>query len=254
MGEGFEMTARGPGPSSMVGLSWLVKVGPASLGAWGVAMGWGQAAVYSHSRRLRAEGLIDTCRRVRGEGTLVYASRAGVERSGVRAAVIGLTPAKVTWPHWEACGWSSAWFTARGRELIGGRELLLQPGWRGELRWKERGESRGRNHRPDLAARLADGSVLPVEVELSEKSSPRLAAVLQQHRAWVRTGQSAGVIYVCANEAIVERVVAEGEETGLSVERGTLRVEVLAKIQRQAVEARPGLVGTAWHLIGTVID
>jgi hypothetical protein len=237
----------------MEGLRWLVKVGPAPQGAWGIAMGWGQAAVYSHARRLRAEGLIETCRRMPGEGTLVYASRAGRDLSRVRAAIVGPTPAKVTWPHWEACAWTSAWFTARDRELIGGRQLMLQRAWSGELSWKERGESRGRNHRPDLAARLSNGAVLPVEVELSEKSPARLAAVLKLHRKWLGSGQSAGVIYVCGDDGIAGQVKADGEQAGWSIARGTLRVETLETIQREAIEAQPGLAVTDWHLIGTAV-
>jgi hypothetical protein len=245
------MSGMGPGPSTMEGLRWLVRVGPASLGAWGIAMGWGQAAVYSHARRLRADGLIETCKRMPGESTLVYASRAGREVSKVKAAIIGPVPAKVTWPHWEACAWVSAWFTARGRELVGGRELMLQRAWSGELSWKEHGESRGRNHRPDLATRLASGAVLPVEVELTEKSPARLAAILKLHRKWLGTDQSAGVIYVCGDDGIAGQVRAVGEPAGLSIARGTLRVETLETIQLQAIEAQPGIATTDWHLLGT---
>lgn len=246
------MTAKGPGPSTVAGLEWLVKVGPAPLGAWGIAMGWGQAAVYSHARRLREAGWLQTCRRVHREGTLVYASRAGVRDSGIDAAVVVREPAKVTWPHCEACAWTAAWLTARGRELVGARELLLDPAWRGELCFKERGELRRRGHRPDVAIRLPDGAMLPMEVELTEKSSPRLEAVLKLHREWVLAGKSAGVIYVCANNDIARRVTADGEQAGLSLKRGTMRVELLETIQRQAIEAVPHLVATGWHLNGTV--
>ena len=74
-GEGFGMGGVRPGPSTVAGLKWLARVGPAPLGAWGIAMGWGQAAVYSHARRLRAERCLAMCSRTRGEGSLVYASR-----------------------------------------------------------------------------------------------------------------------------------------------------------------------------------
>ena len=151
----------------------------------------------------------------------MYASRAGVKQSGVGAAVVLREPAKVTWPHCEACAWTAAWVTVRGRHLVGGRELLVQDEWSGELSWKERGESRGRRHRPDLAIRLSSGGVLPVEVELTEKATPRLEAVLKLHRQWVLAGKSAGVIYVCGSEDIAQRVTTEGEQAGLSLERRT---------------------------------
>jgi hypothetical protein len=249
---GVEMPALGPGRSSVAGLEWLVKVGPASFGAWGVAMGWGERAVYSHAQRLREAGWLETCRRVPGEGTLVYASRAGVRDSGIDAAVVVRAPAKVTWPHCEACAWTAAWLTARGRELIGPRQLLLQSAWRGELHFTERGEARERGHRPDLVIRLPDGAELPIEVELTGKSSARLPAVLTLHREWVLAGKSAGVIYVCGDQEIARRVSTDGQQAGLSVERGTMRVELLETIQQQAIEARPEFTATPWHRIGTV--
>ena len=115
------------------------------------------------------QGWLESCSRLRGEGSLVWASRAGVQHlnrpksAGMPAgrkvpAAIGKAPLPVTWPHWEACAWTAAWLTARGRGMIGPREMQLGTGLCGELRWRERGESRSRGHRPDLAARLADGS------------------------------------------------------------------------------------------------
>ena len=106
-----------PGPSTVAGLKWLAKVGPAPLGAWGIAMGWGQAAVYSHARRLRAESWLAMCSRTRGEGSLVYASRTGVRYADVAAAAVEKRPAPVTWPHCEACAWTAAWLTVRGRGM-----------------------------------------------------------------------------------------------------------------------------------------
>ena len=82
-----------PGPSTVAGLKWLARVGPAPLGAWGIAMGWGQAAVYSHARRLRAESWLAMCSRTRGEGSLVYASRTGVRYADVAAAAVEKRPA-----------------------------------------------------------------------------------------------------------------------------------------------------------------
>lgn len=240
-----------PGPSTVAGLKWLARVGPTPLGAWGIAMGWGQAAVYSHARRLRAESCLAMCSRTRGEGSLVYASRTGVRHAGVNAAAVERRPAPVTWPHCEACAWTAAWLTARGRGMVGPREMLVRTDWRGELRFRERGELRRRGHRPDLAGRLPDGLVLPIEVELSEKSSARLKAVLALHSEWISAGKSGGVIYVCGDEEIAERVLADSAQAGLSVDRGTMRIELMATIQREAVEACSTLASTDWHLTGS---
>ena len=240
------MTGVSPGPSSREGLTWLARVGPASLGSWAAAMGWGRTAVYSHARRLQRDGLVETCTRPRGEGSLVYASRRGVRASGAKAAVMKKRPTSVTWSHWEACAWTAAWLTVRGREMLAPREILVGSEWSGELRFRERGELRRRTHRPDLAACLPSGSRVPIEVELSEKSSARLTAVVGRHAQWVASGKSGAVIYVCGTRAISERVIAEGRSAGLSVERGTLRVEQLATIRRETVDACPQLARTEW--------
>lgn len=208
--------------------------------------------VYSHTKRLREAGWVETCRRVYREGTLAYASRAGVLESGLKAAVVEREPRKVSWEHCEACAWTAAWLTARGRDFVGTRELLLQPRWRGELDFKERGETRRRGHRPDLACLLSDGAVLPIEVELTEKNSARLPAVLKLHAEWVRAGKSAGVIYVSGSDVIARRVTAAGQQAGLSLARETLRVELLDTVQQQAIRARPQLGAGGWHLSGTV--
>ncbi len=227
----------GPGWSSLEGLKWLGMVGPASLDAWGVAMGWGRTATYSHGLRLRRAGLVEWCPRSRGEGALVYASRAGVRACGVSAAVVARAPMVVSWRHCDASAWTAAWLTARGRGMVGPREMLLRREWRGELYWHERGESRRRGHRPDLAGRLPDGRLLPIEVELTGKSAARLNAVLQLHAGWVAAGRSPAVMYVCANEQLAERVRTAGHAAGLSIEQGTLRVELLGKIQQEAIDA-----------------
>lgn len=134
--------------------------------------------------------------------------------------------------------------------MLGPREILNRDQWRGQLRWHERGETRRRGHRPDLAGQLADGQLLPIEVELSEKSAPRLTAILKLHADWIAAGKSPAVIYVCASPEIAERVLADGQQAGLSVERGTIRVEQLTTIQREALAARSKLASTDWHLSG----
>lgn len=236
-----------PGPSTIAGLKWLASVGPSPLGAWGVAMGWGRVATYSHAQRLRAAGWLTGCQRTRGEGSFVYATRAGVRFCGVPAAAVERAPSPVSWPHCDASAWTAAWLTARGRGLVGPREMMLRREFCGELRWRERGETRRRGHRPDLGGRLPDGAVLPIEVELTHKSPARLESVLTLHAEWVAAGTSPGVMYVCAGSELADRVRDCGESRGLSIERGTLRVEQLEAIQSQATQSS-GLASADWHL------
>jgi hypothetical protein len=93
--------------------------------------------------------------------------------------------------------------------------------------------------------------VLPVEVELTDKSPARLSAVLVLHRQWVLSGLSSGVIYVCANQNLAGRVRIAGEDAKLSIERKTLRIELLDTIKRQALDVRGGAAANDWGMLTT---
>lgn len=240
--------AVGPGPASVAGLDWLVGVGPAPLDAWGVAMGWAESTTFSHAFRLMSAGLAASCSRRRGSGSLIYATWAGVEASESFAAPLPGEPAPTTWAHLEACAWTAAWLTARGRHVVGSRALLLDEGWKGQLEWLERDGLRRRAHRPDLVTgQRADGRLLPVEVELSSKSLRRLRAILGLHAAWIAAGKTSAAIYVCGPSELAERVTREAAEFGLTSERKTLRVELLATViaaaraTRLSAEARQAI-------------
>jgi hypothetical protein len=230
----------GPGPSSMLGLNWLASIGAASLEPWATAIGWGPTAAYSHTQRLRRKGWVERAAMTHGTGALFFATKAGVQVSGVRARAMAGPPSAVSWPHVEACAWTAAWLTARGREMIGPREILKRSEWLGDLVWHEHGETRRRGHRPDLAGRLPSGETLPIEVELSEKSASRLAAVLGLYASWIRDQRAPAVIYVCSTRDVADRVGAAGNEVGLSERAGTIRIELLDTIREQALHARTG--------------
>lgn len=231
--------ARGPGEASLAGLGWLASVGPCPLGAWQVAMGWSEPTLFSHASRLITAGLAESCSMRRGHGSLLYATRAGVESTGVDAAPMVREPAPTTWAHWTACGWTAAWLTARGRHVVGSRELQLDESWHGELEWLERDGLRRRGHHPDLAAALTPaGRSLPIEVELTPKSTARLRSVLALHASWVAAGRTDAVIYVCASDKLAARVLRHGDQIGLSPDARTLRVETLHKVREAAIETR----------------
>ena len=223
----------------MAGLRWLAGVGAAPYEAWGVAMGWAPATAFSHGARLVRAGLAASCRTRHGHGSLLYATHEGVEAAGVLAAPFPREPAPTSWAHLEACAWTAAWMTARGRHVIGERELLTDRSWRGELEWLERDGLRRRGHRPDLLAALtADGPVLPVEVELASKSLKRLRAIMALHASWIAARKTTAVIYVCGPSKLADRVKREGAEFGLEVARKTLRVELLDSVRNAARAAR----------------
>jgi hypothetical protein len=204
-------------------------------------MGWAPSTTFSHAARLIDAGLAESCRLRHGEGSLIYATRSGVEDSGAFAPALPRVPAPNTWAHLEACAWTAAWLTARGRHVIGSRSLLLDDGWKGQLEWLERDGLRRRAHRPDLlTGQRADGRLLPVEVELSNKSPKRLRAVLGLHAGWIAGGKTSATIYVCGPSQLAERIRREAAEFGLCGERKTLRVELLATVIAAARATRLG--------------
>lgn len=238
--------ALGTGEASRAGLRWLARVGPAPLDAWCVALGWAQVTGYKHAQRLVAEGSCERQAMRRGQGTLWWATKAGLAEVGLqeKALAMAIAPAPTTWAHYVACAWTAAWLSARGRLVHGTRELLVDKIWRGELQWLERDGVRRRGHRPDLAAGLSDGRPLvPVEVELQTKSARRLGAILALHAGWIAAGKTSAVIYVCGSELTAERVRRAGGEAGLAVKAGTgvrktLRIELLADVRAGAIAAR----------------
>jgi hypothetical protein len=222
----------------MAGLRWLTGVGAAPFEAWGVAMGWAPPTTFSHGARLVSAGLAMSCRTRHGHGSLIYATPSGVEAAGVLAAPLPRQPAPTTWAHLEACAWTAAWLTARGRHVIGERELLLDKSWRGDLEWLERDGLRRRGHHPDLLAGITtEGPLLPVEVELASKSVKRLRSILALHASWIAARKTAAVIYVCGPARLADRVRREGTDFGLDVDRKTLRVELLDTVRAEARSA-----------------
>jgi hypothetical protein len=87
------------------------------------------------------------------------------------------------------------------------------------------------------------GETLPIEAELSEKSAPRLAAVLGLYASWIRDQRTPAVVYVCGTSDVADRVRAAGNEVGLSESAGTIRIELLDTIREQALHARTGSAG-----------
>jgi len=154
------------------------------------------------------------------------------------AAPLPNPPAPTTWAHAEACAWTAAWLTARGRYVVGSRALLLDDKWKGGLEWMERDGLRRRAHRPDLLTGLTAERLMPVEVELASKSIKRLRAILAIHAAWIAAGKTTAVIYICGPAQLAARVRTEAGGVGLEESRKTLRVELLATVRQAALDTR----------------
>jgi hypothetical protein len=207
-------------------------------------MGWSRAVAFDHARRLQEMGWLTRSQTVRGDGALLVVTAAGVRMSGVAVPVTPApAPAPTWWAHLSATAWVAAWLSARGRTMLGPREVLVDPSWRGEVSWRDGRGHHESGHRPDLAGGVAGGELLPIEVELQSKSKPRLRAILSLYARWIAAGKTGAVIYVCGDEFLRGRVVGEGAELGLKEESRTLRVELLEDIRREALQAWEGRNG-----------
>src|ERR1039458_2016402 len=94
------------GPATVAGLRWLASGGAAPLGARAGGLGMGRGR------------LQPTRPRPQGAGSLISATGTGVQVWGINAAALSAAPAPTTWAHYEACAWTAAWLTARGRTMI----------------------------------------------------------------------------------------------------------------------------------------
>ena len=231
------MRAQGPGWRSLEGLAWLSRVGAASAQTWGRAMGWGPSTVRSHALRLEQAGLLGRVARLRSQGgALLFATRFGVETSGVAAVALRRVPAPHTWAHHEACAVMAAYLTIRGRAVIAPRELLLDERWVGELEWVEHGETRRRRHRPDFIATTSDERTMAIEVELTPKSPERLRSVLRMYLTWLSERRIDSVLYLTGSER--ERRLLLREAPRLGLQRGeTFGIQPLDEIIHRLCES-----------------
>jgi hypothetical protein len=220
-----------PGPASMAGLEWLVRVGSAPIDAWRCAMGWDDRVARSHVSRLEREGWLERHPMFRGDGSLLVATRRGVRMTGL--AVSAPAPPEPTWwAHDCACAWTAAWLTVRGaREWSGPREVLANPELKGTVVWSSRVSLRRSGHRPDLAVCTRVG-LAAVEVELQRKDTSRMEGILSMYRGRIDAGKLAGVVYVCGSDARADRVYELANKVGIPAR--ALRIELLSDVREEA--------------------
>jgi hypothetical protein len=220
------------GPASLAGLEWLVRVGVAPMEAWACAMGWGDRVARSHASRLERAGWLERHRMIRGQGSLLAATRRGVRMSGLPVSAPA-APDPASWAHDSGCAWTAAWLGASGaREWRGPREVLTDPDLNRTVVWSTRSSLRRSGHRPDLMLRALPG-LLAVEVELQRKSANRMVGIASMYRAWISEGEIAGVLYVCADARLADHVCTHAAQAGIPHGRG-LWLELLDDIREQA--------------------
>ncbi len=103
------------------------------------------------------------------------------------------------------------------------------------LRWRDRrGELHEAIHRPTFVAEL-DVRKVAIELELTRQAKPRLEAVLEAHTKWIVDRRTSAVMWAGQDTVEMNRIVAAGEDLGLSTQRGLLRVEPLETLKAYAL-------------------
>jgi hypothetical protein len=199
---------------------WVGRMGAVTIEHVQSRFTLGRTAAYRRVAACIEVGLLDRVAPLRGQLSLIRATRRGLRYAGVRSGVAGVPPELVA--HHIACT-SVALLLERefgGERVIGERELRVM----------ERDESRAiasakvgehpdgspKLHRPDLAV-LASSGVMGVEVELAAKAPRRLEAII---RAWRRARWV----------ELVRYYAAPGETLG-GLERAVARVHAGSRVE-----------------------
>jgi hypothetical protein len=197
-------------------------------------MGWGERVARSHARRLEKVGWVGRYRMMRGDGSLLAPTRRGVLVAGLPVTAPA-EPHPAMWAHDCACAWTAAWLSVRGRDWLGPREILIDPEWKRKVKWRTGHGLRRATHRPDLGVEIPAGRVA-LEVELQRKANYRLEGILDMYNDWVTFDELAGVIYVCRDENLAERIAAFAEHVGLP--KRSLRTLLLDHIREEASQVQ----------------
>ncbi len=197
-------------------VAWIGRMGAASIGHVAGWFGVSDAAAYQRLRILGHEGLLDHRLVLHARPALYWATRKGLRWQGIgrfRAFRV------------DAMGFEHAYRTTHAAVelhralpewgLMGEREIRLIEADRSELFASVRlPDVRGRKvfHRPDLALTLPGVGAVAIEVELSEKTPARLAAIC---RGWARARHISHVYYLALpGPARAVRRAVEATKTG----------------------------------------
>lgn len=188
------------------------------------ALGVGRTAAYRRVAACIEAGLLERIGLLRGEPSLLRATRAGLRYAGLGLGVATVSPGSVD--HWLRCATTAL---ELGEEfgsdrILGERELVLAERIEGRpiasARIGELPSGAPRLHRPDLVV-LTQGMPIAVEVELTPKAPRRLEAIV---RSWRRAGCVEEVRYYCepgqarrAVERAIEKTHAQARVRVLQV-------------------------------------
>lgn len=238
-----------PGPSSLVALRWLARVGASPREPLALVMRWSDQAMHDHVARLARAGMLTPVRMTHGDGSLLVITREGARMVDGRVGGVPRSVAPTTWAHAVACAWTAAWFEVRGRDWRSSHEITQDNRWRGRVVYQDGyGRTHRVTHRPDLGTYVGDAcQPVAVEVELQRKSAARLRGILSMYEARTAptSGDLAGVAYV-ATSNVTKGVQKAAAAVGLGEHpHGRLRLfaleDVIAQTREVAREQRAAL-------------
>jgi len=216
------------GPGSVRVGEFIGRLGVVSLPTVSVGLGLAERVVRRHVSRLEALGWLGRAVGVRGDGSLVWLTAAGLAGVGLGQlrALRAPDPFSAQTRHSVRVGCSAARVQRRGYEWRSARELALDP-----ERWSiavanERG---GVSRRlPDLAV-WAPESRLPAAlvIEHGVKREQRRRLVLEGWQAAINAQQYARVQYDCSSPVLARQLAQIAAQIGLT------------RHQFQAVEQAP---------------
>jgi hypothetical protein len=205
------------GPGSVRVGQFIGRLGVVSLATVSVGLGLAERVVRRHVARLQALGWLGRVAALRGDGSLLWLTRAGLHGVGLGElrAVRAPDPFSPQTGHSVAVGWSAARVHHRGYRWRSSRELALDgQRWAIAVRNERGGVSR---RLPDLAVWPPVGPLpagLVIEHGVARKQRRRL--VLEGWHAAIDAGQYARVQYDCSSPALARQLTQIAAQIGLA--------------------------------------
>ena len=196
---GGQMVGSGPG-TLRVG-RFIGRLGVVSLPAVQAGLHLDGRVVRRHVAKLEAAGWLGRAPWVWGEGSVVWLTSLGIERTGLGGVrAVKAPPATTTIAHGVLVGWSAARAEKRGRVWKSARELALEPDrWAVRMRC-ERGSTK---QLPDLAVWLRrSGPPVALVAESGGRREDRQKWILEGWSGAIYSGQYSAVLYDCTNDSV----------------------------------------------------
>ncbi len=207
------------GPGSVRVGQFIGRLGVISLATVSGGLGLAERVVRRHVARLEALGWLGRVAALRGEGSLLWLTRAGLQGVGLGAlrALRAPDPFSPATRHNMRVGESAARVQFRGYQWRCARELALAED-------PERWSIAVANERGGISRRLPDLVVWPpagslpagLVIEHGVTREQRRRAVLEGWQAAITAGQYARVQYDCSSAALARELTQLAAQIGLA--------------------------------------